>query len=282
MSFQYVKANAIDCPNINQDSTNPTTNVSGVVIGVNQPSTLVTGHYIDLDPAAPLNEIIMCDQTNRQLIIGSGLAGTYDTNLAITNNSTSSMKQININCVHGSLILRGANGVNFISRTAGMTFNIAGDTGNTGYLLTNVGGGSTVWSQANDIGWSTTIPWSQWAMTVSGDFNDTVYHGTATPSINQDLGTVNLSIPAAGQYIINYWLYKSADAGIVEVYVNGILFETVDMYDAALSSTIEKNTASDFAQGTNSIQFIMNGKNAGSSNYYFNSILPGVILYRVS
>jgi hypothetical protein len=268
------------CLTINSGSDIPI-DINGVNIGPLPPSTMTIGEMVDLRPTVPLSQMLTYDAGAANLLLASSGTGTTDSNLTILNNSTNPMKTILIHNVNGGIQIHSGTSI-LIRANGDLTIEPDSTPGNTGDILTNTGGGICTWQQSSGIGWSTMIPWSQWAIGISQDFNDAVYHQTAPPSVSQDLGTVNFTIPSTGTYSMIFTSYLSSDAGLFEIWLNGIIIASIDMYDAALSTAVEIRKTNILTLGTNSIQFKINGHNAGSSNFYFNAIFPGVLIYRIA
>jgi hypothetical protein len=242
---------------------------------------MTIGEMVDLRPNVPLSQMLAYDAGGANLLLTTSGTGNTSSNLTILNNSTSAMKTILIHNVNGGIQIHSGSEL-LIRANGDLTIEPNNTAGNSGDILTNIGGGNCTWAQSSGIGWSTMIPWSQWEIGVYGDFNDAVYHQTAPPAVSQDLGTVNFTIPSNGTYSIIFTSYLSSDAGLFEIWLNGIIIASIDMYDAALSTAVEVNETNILVGGTNSIQFKINGHNAGSSNFYFNAIFPGVLIYRIA
>ena len=127
------------------------------------------------------------------------------------------------------------------------------------------------------------IPWNNWTLVLNtGSINSNWYFNQSMPSTSQNLGTVDYILGAAGSYTLSFVVFENTDAGILQLTVNGTLVDTIDLYNAATNTAVLKSYSLSLLSGLNTIKLNMNGKNAGSSNYYAYFLGQGLSLYKTT
>jgi hypothetical protein len=109
------------------------------------------------------------------------------------------------------------------------------------------------------------------------DFTDYVYRGTAA---NNDAFALSRNLPA-GTYTFSMPYSKNTNQGIGDLRINGAVVDSFDGYNAggALDAVWTK-AGIVVAGGSTAISIKVNGKNAGSSAYYF--VLRDAVLVKTA